>query len=110
VAFAAHPRIGERGGPAHASGRAAAWSASEQGVAQQAATETMTAMARANAAYEERFGYRFLVFANGRSAESLLADCTARLTNAPDDELRVAAEQQRRITRLRLVRLLEEPS
>jgi 2-oxo-4-hydroxy-4-carboxy-5-ureidoimidazoline decarboxylase len=36
----------------------------------------------------------------------MLALCRARLANSPDAELRVAAEEQRKITRLRLAKLL----
>jgi 2-oxo-4-hydroxy-4-carboxy--5-ureidoimidazoline (OHCU) decarboxylase len=49
----------------------------------------------------------FLISAAGRSAEEILAALTDRLGNDPDTELRVAAEEHRRITRLRIERLLE---
>jgi 2-oxo-4-hydroxy-4-carboxy--5-ureidoimidazoline (OHCU) decarboxylase len=44
----------------------------------------------------------FLIDASGRSAADMLAELHRRLTNDPDAELEVAAEQQRRITRRRL--------
>jgi OHCU decarboxylase len=96
-AFAAHPRIGAR-----ASGQAAA----EQAGARGASPETLAALARANREYEERFGYIFIVCASGRSAEEMLDLCRRRLHNAPAEELKVAAEEQRKITRLRLERWL----
>jgi len=96
-AFAAHPKIGER-----ASGQAAA----EQAGARGASPETLAALARANREYEERFGYIFIVCASGRSAEEMLDLCRRRLHNAPAEELKVAAEEQRRITRLRLEKWL----
>jgi 2-oxo-4-hydroxy-4-carboxy-5-ureidoimidazoline decarboxylase len=96
-AFAAHPKIGER-----ASGQAAA----EQAGARGASPETLAALARANREYEERFGYIFIVCASGRSAEEMLDLCRQRLHNAPAEELKVAAEEQRRITRLRLEKWL----
>ena len=99
-AFAAHPRIGEAGG------RSAGWSRQEQAGVGGAGPDVAEALARGNAAYEARFGHVFLISAAGRSAEELLAALTARLGNDPDDELRVAAEEQRRITRLRIGRLL----
>jgi len=64
------------------------------------------AIASGNAAYEQRFGHVFLVSAEGRGAEEILANLRARLGNDPDTELRVAADEHRRITRLRLERLL----
>jgi OHCU decarboxylase len=100
-ALEAHPRIGERGGAA------ADWSEREQAGVGAAGEEVRRAIARGNAAYEERFGHVFLVSAAGRSAEEILANLRARLGNDPDTELRAAAEEHRRITRLRLARLVQ---
>jgi OHCU decarboxylase len=100
-AFAAHPRIGERGGGS------ADWSRQEQAGVGAADPEVQAAIARGNAAYEDRFGYVFLVSAAGRDAEEILANLRARLGNDPDTELRVAADQHRRITRLRIERLMQ---
>ena len=41
------------------------------------------------------------------SGDEILSAARERLTNEPDEELRVAAEEQRKITRLRLMRLVE---
>jgi OHCU decarboxylase len=100
-ALDAHPRIGERGG------NSAEFSKQEQAGVGAADQEVQAAIARGNAAYEDRFGYVFLISAAGRDAEEILADLRARLANDPDTELRVAAEEHRRITRLRIERLLE---
>ena len=67
-----------------------------------------TAMARGNAAYEERFGRIYLVAAAGRSAEELLGLLEARLGNDPGTELGVVRRELARITRLRLSDLLAE--
>jgi OHCU decarboxylase len=100
-AFAAHPRIGEP--PPNAS----AWSRQEQaGVG--GASDVQERLARGNAEYEARFGHVFLISAAGRSADEILAALEQRLGNDPATELRVAAEQHRRITRLRLERLMAE--
>ena len=96
-AFGAHPKIGAR-----ASGQAAA----EQAGAREASPETLAALARANREYQERFGYIFIVCATGRSAEEMLDLCRRRLHNAPAEELKVAAEEQMKITRLRLEKWL----
>lgn len=94
-AFAAHPRIGSRGG--------GAWSAQEQsGVADSARAR----LAQLNRDYEARFGHVFIVCATGRSGAEMQATLERRMENNPDDELRQAAEEQRRITRLRLEKLL----
>ncbi|MGQ0648466.1 MAG: 2-oxo-4-hydroxy-4-carboxy-5-ureidoimidazoline decarboxylase [Gemmatimonadaceae bacterium] len=109
-AFAAHPRIGERLPRPHTGTLAAEWSAREQAAAALAAARTQQAMTDANRQYEERFGFRYLVFASSRTADELLADCRARLANLPEVELRIAAQHHENITRLRLTRLLEADS
>jgi 2-oxo-4-hydroxy-4-carboxy-5-ureidoimidazoline decarboxylase len=105
-AFAHHPRIGERQPAAPVSATAQAWSAGEQGAAARSGAAARAALAVANAAYEERFGRIYLVCAAGRSAEELLADISARMGNDPERERAVAVEEQRKITRLRLEKLI----
>jgi OHCU decarboxylase len=107
-AFAHHPRIGERAGAAPQDARGSAWSAGEQAGVAAASGDERAELAAVNRAYEERFGHIYIVCATGRSAEELLAIARARLTNDADDELRVAAEEQRKITRLRLEKLFTE--
>ena len=99
-AFAAHPRIGERGGHAPAT------SEQEQSRVMQAADETLEALRAENRMYEERFGHVFLIAAAGRSAGDILASLRERMRNDAATELEVAAEEQRKITRLRLLALL----
>ena len=104
-AFAAHPRIGEsKGGAQDEKGRR--WSAAEQAGTHGASAGTRTRLAELNRVYDERFGYLFIVCASGKSAEEMLALLEARLDNPPDEELRVAAGEQEKITRLRLEKLL----
>lgn len=99
-AFAAHPRIG---------GRAThGWAAREQAGARDARPAVLARLAERNRDYESRFGHMFIVCASGRSADEMLALLEARLDNAPDVELRIAADEQRKITRLRLEKLLDE--
>ncbi len=100
-AFAAHPRIGERA--------ASAWSQQEQAGTGGAADATRRALVEGNARYTERFGHVFLICATGKSAEQMLDALQLRMHNDPATELRVAAEEQRRITRLRLAKLLRPP-
>jgi len=96
-AFRAHPRIGERG--------VDAWSQREQSGIDDAAADTRRRLVRGNEAYERRFGHVYLVCATGRDAAELLADLETRLTNDAARELRIAAAEQAKITRLRLERL-----
>jgi OHCU decarboxylase len=104
-AFAAHPQIGSNG-----SGRsdASAWSDEEQAGVAAAAAQTRRRLAEANRDYQARFGYIFIVCATGKTADEMLALLEGRLRHDPVDELRLAAEEQRKITRLRLAKLLEE--
>ena len=104
-AFAAHPKIGETKVPASGD---AAWSTHEQKAAADLAAHTAARLADANRAYEREHGFIFIVCATGRSAESMAAECEQRAKRDTRDELRTAAEEQIKITRLRLAKLLGE--
>lgn len=106
-AFAAHPKIGAPRPPAQATATAA-WAADEQRAAAVIDQATTDALAEANAAYEARHGFLFIVCATGRSATAMLADLRARTPNSLAVELRTAAEEQIKITRLRLNKLMGE--
>jgi allantoicase len=108
-AFAAHPKIGETppAGTASRSGDDSGWSAAEQAGVQIAGAELRDRLAARNRAYEARFGYIFIICASGLSADEMLAALEARVGHTPDEELPVAAEEQRRITRLRLAKLVD---
>jgi OHCU decarboxylase len=102
-AFRAHPRIGDRGaGPS--------WSAREQAGMQDADAAVRRRLVVGNEDYESRFGYIFIVCATGKTALEMLAALEARLPNDPAVELRIAAEEQRKITGLRLAKLMGEHS
>ena len=105
-AFRSHPRIGEQKAQAAQTDREQAWSAGEQAGVAAAARETQRALAEGNREYEARFGFIYIVCATGRSADEMLAILRQRLANDPAAEIRVAAEEQRRITRIRLEKLL----
>ncbi len=106
AAFRAHPEIGAAAAETPQSPGASARSAREQAGARDADATIREALAAANRAYRERFGHIFIVCASGRTAKEMLMLCEQRLGNAPERELEVAAEEQRKITRLRLQHLL----
>lgn len=106
-AFAAHPRIGSQRDVDRKSGTEKAWSAGEQAGASSASDQVRARLAAANAAYEARFGHIYIVCATGKTGDEMLALAEARLSNDPETELRVAAEEQRKITHIRLRKLLE---
>lgn len=106
-AFRAHPKIGERKAAAAQSQQASSWSVQEQSHAQQAADETKAAIAEGNRVYEDRFGFIFIICASGKSAEEILSSLNERLAHDPKTEMRIAAGEQQKITRLRLEKLLQ---
>jgi 2-oxo-4-hydroxy-4-carboxy-5-ureidoimidazoline decarboxylase len=106
-AFAHHPRIGENAAEAPVDPRGRAWSAGEQSAVATVDDVTRTRLAIANREYEVRFGHIFLICATRKSAGDVLVELERRMANSPDRELAVAAEEQRKITRLRLGKLLD---
>jgi allantoicase len=107
AAFRHHPAIGGRSAKGKQSETARRWSAGEQSAAQQASADTLAALAAANRAYQAKFGHVFLICASGKSSEEILKNLQKSLLTDPEEELRNAAEEQRKITRLRLEKLLE---
>ena len=77
----AHPAIGQRTG-------LSARSAAEQGADDDPAV--LDELARLNAAYEERHGFRFVVFVNRRPKAEILEVLRVRIDNPTDDELETA--------------------
>lgn len=105
-AFSRHPQIGERQAARAQDATAQGWSAEEQAGTRDAAQATLDELAAANRAYAAKFGHIFIVCATGKTAAQMLALLRARLPNDPGIELRNAADEQRKITRLRLEKLL----
>ncbi|HEY6292538.1 MAG TPA: 2-oxo-4-hydroxy-4-carboxy-5-ureidoimidazoline decarboxylase, partial [Terriglobia bacterium] len=97
-AFSAHPRIGQS-----AEGQ---WSREEQSWVAEARADALRELEKLNLRYANKFGYIFIVCATGKSAEEMLRLLQKRIKNDPETELRSAVEAQRRITRLRLRKLL----
>ena len=62
---------------------------------------------KVNRLYEEKFGFIFIVCATGKTAEEMLELCRERLNNDKDSEIRIAAVEQKKITEIRLKKLLE---
>ena len=106
-AFAAHPKIGARKPVSQQSAQFAKWSNAEQSAAQTAADSLLNELKKANRLYEEKFGFIFIVCATGKSAEEMLNICCRRIRNDADTEIRIAADEQRKITEIRLKKLLE---
>jgi 2-oxo-4-hydroxy-4-carboxy--5-ureidoimidazoline (OHCU) decarboxylase len=82
-ALAAHPAIG--------AGRLSGRSAREQG--EEAEPEVAAELGRLNQAYEEKFGFRFVVFVNRRPRADLMPILRERLARAREEELETALEE-----------------
>lgn len=104
-AFACHPKIGDLNSLKMKFAGNRQWSSGEQAGMAEAEEETLRRFAQANEAYEERFGYIFIVCATGKSASEMLAMLEDRLSNDAEEELEVASREQAKITQLRLQKL-----
>lgn len=110
-AFSQHPRIGDVESLRERFGKTSGdWSEGEQSGMDGASDEVIERLADGNRRYEDRFGYLFIVCATGKSAAEMLEELEERLDHSPDDELAVASAEQRKITRLRLEKLIHEGS
>ncbi len=98
----AHPRIGAD--PASLS----VLSRREQGEA--ADTATLRLLAELNDAYEEKFGFRFVVFVAGRSKQEIVPVLRARLANTRDVELKSGLDEFLAISLERLTARRSRPS
>ncbi len=107
-AFAAHPQIGSKKAAPSQGSRAAAWSAGEQSGMAVAADTVRDQLTELNRLYRDKFGFIFIVCASGKTPDEMLAICKARLGNSAETELHIAAEEQRKITEIRLGKLLEQ--
>ena len=106
-AFRSHPKIGERKAANAVSAQSQQWSTQEQQGVQNAAQEAVEKLAQLNVDYEKKFGFIFIVCATGKSTDEILALLEQRLPNNAAVELPIAAEEQAKITELRLRKLLE---
>ncbi|WP_304116425.1 2-oxo-4-hydroxy-4-carboxy-5-ureidoimidazoline decarboxylase [Mycolicibacterium bacteremicum] len=102
AALDGHPRIGAKADNPS--------SAREQARVADATDAVKVALAQKNREYEDRFGYVYLVCASGRSADELLEILTDRLHNDAETERRVMRNELAKINRLRLERLVSEPT
>lgn len=105
-AFSHHPKIGDAASLAKKFATTADWAAEEQGGTAQASANVIEALADSNRLYEEKFGYIFIVCATGKSAEEMLGLLQVRLRNDPAEEIQIAADEQNKITKLRIEKLL----
>lgn len=105
-AFDGHPQIGNVDSLKEKYRNTQDSAAHEQSGANNADMDVIEALAKGNQEYLAKFGFIFIVFATGKSAQEMLDLLLARLPNDRDTELLNAATEQNKITRLRLQKLL----
>ena len=105
-AFEGHPKIGDVKSLAAKYQSSGGLAAHEQSGVSSATDDVIQRLADGNKSYEDRFGFIFIVCATGKSAAEMCELLEERLDNERDSELLIAAEEQRKILRLRLEKLL----
>ena len=105
-AFRSHPKIGEKKAAESVSTQARHWSGQEQAGVATASQETVDSLATLNHAYEQKFGFIFIICATGKTSDEMLSSLRERLQHDVADELPIAAAEQSKITELRLKKLL----
>jgi 2-oxo-4-hydroxy-4-carboxy-5-ureidoimidazoline decarboxylase len=105
-AFRHHPKIGDLDSLKEKFATTSQWAEGEQSGVKQASEEVLKQLAEGNQLYEKKFGYIFIVYATGKSAEEMLGILQTRLLNKPEDEIKIAMIEQNKITKLRLEKLL----
>ncbi|HXR99808.1 MAG TPA: 2-oxo-4-hydroxy-4-carboxy-5-ureidoimidazoline decarboxylase [Pyrinomonadaceae bacterium] len=105
-AFRSHPKIGEKKASDKVSAQSSQWSGQEQAGVSSASQDTVDSLESLNRAYEQKFGFIFIICATGKTSEEMLEALQDRLQHDSDTELRLAATEQAKITELRLKKLL----
>lgn len=100
--FTHHPKIGD------VKSLEQKFAGKEQGGVAAASAGTIQSLATANADYENKNGFIFIVCATGKSADEMLHLLNDRLSNTPEDEQRIAMGEQHKITLLRFKKLMPD--
>lgn len=107
-AFSAHPEIGDRSVlQERLAATSSSWEGGEQSGVDVSDDALIDQLADGNRQYRDRFGFIFLICATGLTGSQMLAKLQHRLSNEPDEELRIAAAEQQKITHLRIDKLLD---
>lgn len=107
-AFTHHPKIGDTKSLAAKFTSTQHLAGNEQAGVNAASQSLIEELAHANAEYESKFGFIFIICATGRSAAEMLRLLLDRITNSRDEELNIAMGEQHKITILRLKKLIDE--
>lgn len=107
-AFEGHPEIGDVSTLREKYRNTEKLAGHEQSGVNTATENTLQSLSQGNKDYKEKFGFIFIVCASGKSADEMVELLLERLPNSRKQELINAAEEQRKITHLRLDKLLEK--
>ncbi len=101
-AFSHHPKIGDLNALRTRFAATRHLAEREQSGVTGAPEDVFEALAEGNLAYQQKFGFIFIVCASGRSATEMLDLLLTRFRNDPAAEILIAAEEQAQITARRL--------
>eukprot|EP01038_Epipyxis_sp_PR26KG_P012653 gene12653-16963_t len=110
MAFAAHPKIGDKSALKKKFSEPHSWEGEEQSGANSAADTVLEKLSQLNEDYELRHGFIFLICATGKTAEEMLSAIELRIDNDTADEIKIAAGEQSKIVQLRLIKLSDSIS
>lgn len=106
-AFLHHPEIGNIDSLREKYSQGRVQSEEEQQGVNEAQESVLIDLSNQNKAYREKFGFIFIVFATGKSAEQMLGLLNSRINNTKDEEIHNAMQEQWKITKLRLNNLID---
>jgi 2-oxo-4-hydroxy-4-carboxy-5-ureidoimidazoline decarboxylase len=104
-AFTHHPRIGDLNSLKEKFASTQHWASGEQGKVGESVQEVLLELQMMNDLYLKKFRYIFIICATGKTAEEMLQALKQRINNTPDQEIYLAAEEQRKIMHLRIEKL-----
>ena len=106
-AFTHHPKIGDIESLTEKFASTQHLAGKEQAGVNEASLAVIQELALANAEYEKKFGFIFIVCATGKSAHEMLRLLKDRLQNTRAEELYIAMGEQAKISFLRLKRMID---
>lgn len=104
-AFTHHPKIGDKKSLEKKFASTSNWASNEQSGVDKAESSILEELAKGNLEYKNKFEFIFIVCATGKTAEEMLKLLNIRLPNSIDEEIRIAAGEQNKITHLRIDKL-----
>ncbi len=105
-AFSHHPKIGDLKSLEKKFASTKALAGNEQASVSKASKKILEKLAEGNKLYEDKFGFIFIVCATGKSAKEMIELLNSRIDNDRTVELKIASEEQHKITTLRLQKLI----